>query len=287
MAITRAHATATQPGSQVRLATPRRRRTIEVVAFVGVWVAAGYLLPLSSNAYLLLGIPLTLGFQVLVRRRPVRELFAGNATRFSLGTRGLTVGAALALVPSYFAVQAVGGGDWTLVGWYLAAVAGAFLAAFSLQSSSVPAVLRSAMLPIAVGASGFAIVYGVIHIATGAPLLVGAGIAALAKYTLLYFPATFLLEEVAFRGAIDAHVHHDGEGRGWWSAVFVSALWGLWHLPVASGLPFALLLLELVVVHVLLGVPLSLAWRRSGNLAGPALAHAVNDAVRNAVMLGL
>lgn len=35
------------------------------------------------------------------------------------------------------------------------------------------------------------------------------------------------------------------------------------------------------------GIPLSIAWRRTRNLTGPALAHAVNDAVRNAVMLGL
>jgi membrane protease YdiL (CAAX protease family) len=82
-------------------------------------------------------------------------------------------------------------------------------------------------------------------------------------------------------------VHHQGEARGWPSAIFVSALWGLWHLPVTSGLPFPLQLLELVGVHVLLGVPLSMSWRRTGNLAGPALAHAVNDAVRNAMMLGL
>lgn len=40
-------------------------------------------------------------------------------------------------------------------------------------------------------------------------------------------------------------------------------------------------------MHVALGVPLSLAWRGSGNLAGPALAHAVVDAVRNAFLLGL
>lgn len=67
----------------------------------------------------------------------------------------------------------------------------------------------------------------------------------------------------------------------------VSALWGLWHLPVSHGLPLPLQVVELVGVHVVLGVPLSLAWRRSRNLAGPALAHAVNDAVRNAFMLGL
>jgi membrane protease YdiL (CAAX protease family) len=103
----------------------------------------------------------------------------------------------------------------------------------------------------------------------------------------LYYPATFLLEEVAFRGAIDAHVHHDGDSRPWQSAVFVSALWGLWHLPVSSGLPLPLMVIELVVVHVAIGVGLSLSWRRTRNLGGPALAHAVIDAVRNAAMLGL
>ena len=46
-------------------------------------------------------------------------------------------------------------------------------------------------------------------------------------------------------------------------------------------------LAELVGVHIVLGVPLSFAWRRTRNLVGPALAHAVNDAVRNAFMLGL
>ena len=62
---------------------------------------------------------------------------------------------------------------------------------------------------------------------------------------------------------------------------------GLWHLSVASGLPLPVRVVELVTVHVALGVPLSFAWRRSRNLAGPALAHPVNDAVRNAAMLGL
>jgi membrane protease YdiL (CAAX protease family) len=220
---------------------------LEGVAFVAVWVAAGYLLPIGNNGYLLLGIPLTLGFQVLVRRRPIRELFAGTTTRFALGKRGMAMAAVLAVVPGYHAVQTLAGGDWTVLGWYLAAMAGA----------------------------------------VGAALPAVAAVAALAKYTALYFPVTFLLEEVAFRGALDAHVHHDGEGPGWPSAILVSALWGLWHLPVASGLPFPMLLVELVVVHVVLGVPLSFAWRRTRNLAGPSLAHAVIDAVRNALMLGL
>jgi len=49
---------ATHPARLRHLDTSRRRRSLEAVAFVAIWVAAGYLLPISANAYLLLGIPL-------------------------------------------------------------------------------------------------------------------------------------------------------------------------------------------------------------------------------------
>ena len=280
--------TATSTASRQGGDSSRRRRIVEAVAFVAVWAAAGYLLRLSANGYLLLGVPLTAAFQLLVRRRPLRELFAGNTSRFALSRRGAVMAAVLATVSGYHAMHALAAGDWTLLGWNLAAVGGAVAAAFSLQAGSVLAMVRSAALPIAIGASGMATVFGIVHLVTGTPLPAEAAFVAVAEYTALYFPATFLLEEVAFRGALDAHVHHDGETRGWQSAVLVSVLWGLWHLPVSAvHLPWPLLVAELVVVHVLLGVPLSFAWRRTRNLSGPALAHAVNDAVRNAAMIGL
>lgn len=267
--------------------TSRRRRVIEVGAFVAVWVAAGYLLPVSSNGYLLLGIPLTIAFQVLVRRRPLHELFAATATRFRVDRRGVAIAVVLAVVPGYYAAKALADHDWTTSGWYLAGAAGAICAAFALRTGSARSALRSAVLPVTVGAGGMALVYGLLHLVHGTPLPAGTAVAALVKYIALYFPVTFLLEEVTFRGALDAHVHHDSETRGWASAVYLSTLWGVWHLPVSHALPLPLQLTELVVVHIVLGVPLSIAWRRSRNLAGPALAHAVNDAVRNALMLGL
>jgi membrane protease YdiL (CAAX protease family) len=248
----------------------------------------GWLLPISSNGYLLLGIPLTIVFQVLVRRRPLRELYTASPLRGALDRRGVATAAVLAVVPGWHAVRAIAAGEWTLLGWYLAAVVGAVCAAYSFRAISASAMLRSAALPLAVGSGGFALAFGLVHIATGRPLPVLAAIVALAKYSALYFPASYLLEEVTFRGALDAHVHHDGDAAGRKSAIFVSVLWGLWHLPVSStGLPFTLQVLQLVAVHVAFGVPFSLAWRRTRNLAGPALAHAVNDAVRNALMLGL
>jgi membrane protease YdiL (CAAX protease family) len=267
----------------------RRRRITEVTAFVAVWVAVGYLLPISSNGYLLLGIPLTIAFQVLVRRRPLRELFAAGTARFSLDRSGIVLAVALAVVPVVFGVRAVSGGDWTGAGWYLAATIGAACAAFAIRQGSLRSALRAAVLPIAVGATGFVAVYSALHVSTGTPISAREVVMTVVQYTALYFPAAFLLEEVSFRGALDAHVHHDGESHGLTSAVFVSALWGLWHLPVSSGLslPLPQLVGVLVVVHIVLGVPLSLAWRRTRNLAGPAFAHGFNDAVRNAFMAGL
>ena len=49
------------------------RRWLEALAFVGVWVAAGLLLDMSINTYLLFGIPLTAGFQLFVRKRPIKD----------------------------------------------------------------------------------------------------------------------------------------------------------------------------------------------------------------------
>lgn len=265
----------------------RRRRVLEGLGFVAVWVVLGYLVCPNDVTYLLLGIPLTIGFQILVRRRPLRELWARDATRFTLDKRGLVLAAVLVAAPVYYGIQALPGAHWWLIGWYFAAVVGAVGAAFALRATTPVSMLRSAMLPMAIGAVGMTAVLGGIHVATGTPVHVLAVLGTVAKYLAIYFPLTFVIEEVAFRGALDAHIHHDGDGHGWLSAVFVSALWGLWHLPFTTGMALPLLVAELLAVHVLIGVPLSFAWRRSRNLAGPAFAHAAIDSVRNALILGL
>ena len=274
-----------------RSATPapdaRPRRLLEGFGFVAVWVALGYLFPLNDETYLLMGIPLTVGFQILVRRRPLRELWVREASHFSLDKCGLLMAAVLVATPAYYGARALPGAQWWLIGWYVAGFVGAVGAAFALRATSPVAMLRSAALPIAVGAGGMAAVIGGIHVATGAPVHVLAVVGTVVKYIAIYFPVTFVLEEVAFRGALDAHVHHEGEGRGWQSALFVSALWGLWHLPIAVGMPFPLLIMVLLAVHCFIGIPLSFAWRRSRNLAGVAFAHSAIDAIRNAMLLGL
>ena len=76
------------------------RRWIEAIAFVGVWILAGELLDLSPNAYLVFGIPLTTGFQLLMRRRAIGELWVRDGPGLSLRTVSLKLAVPLAVVPS-------------------------------------------------------------------------------------------------------------------------------------------------------------------------------------------
>jgi membrane protease YdiL (CAAX protease family) len=97
----------------------------------------------------------------------------------------------------------------------------------------------------------------------------------------------FLLEEVWFRGVLDSHLHRPGEARGAFSAVYVSALWGIWHYPITGPHHLQDLLptlVSLLVVHIAIGTLLSRAWRRSGNLLVPGSVHALIDAIRNAIL---
>jgi membrane protease YdiL (CAAX protease family) len=72
----------------------------------------------------------------------------------------------------------------------------------------------------------------------------------------------------------------------WISAALGSALWGLWHLPVlpAESRSFAAAL-SLVMVHSLIGVPMAIYWRKSGNLAVTSFTHSLIDGVRNALRI--
>jgi membrane protease YdiL (CAAX protease family) len=128
---------------------------------------------------------------------------------------------------------------------------------------------------------------------TAPPPAVFQGIESL----LLYIPVVFMMEEVAFRGAIDSHVRPPGERQGFESssvygvvsAIGVSVLWGVWHYPViplppeladVSVIEHVYLVAQLEIV---VGPFLSLFWRRSGNLMVPGFAHATIDSVRDAL----
>jgi membrane protease YdiL (CAAX protease family) len=104
------------------------------------------------------------------------------------------------------------------------------------------------------------------------------------KSMLKYVPVAFVVEEVIFRGMLDSYVHPAQSQKGIWSALFVSVLWGLWHLPLSVNGQNSLLFTAFASTTISLwGIPLSIFWRRSGNLAVPAFSHAFADAIRDAL----
>jgi hypothetical protein len=280
------------PGSEVTTAEgPRLRsqgwRILDVTLFVAVWMAVGFLLRLSGAAYLLIGVPFTAAFQLLVRRRPLRELWVRDGPPFRLDAKGVAILAALLLLlgyPAYVRLTSAAGigAGWLIALWGAAFIAGAVAAAYALRH-----LRRNAR---AWGIAGLAALIGLVIEVVGSPLLageetrplstiLGAGLSSAA----LSFAVAFVVEEVSFRGMFDAHVHHPGEPRGWLTALSVSALWGLWHLPLVSLKPLGLVVASALVIHIAIGIPLSFAWRRSGNLTLPAAAHGFADAVRDAL----
>ncbi len=263
----------------------RLRRWLEGLGFVAVWMALGWLLPLDANGYLLIGIPLTVAFQLIVRRRPLRELWVRDGPRFSLDRIGVLLAVLLMVAPVIFGVRATVVAQWTAAGWAAAAVVGAVAAGYALRQTSFLGALWAAAPATGIGVFLMLVFLGIPLLVLGQPVQPLDMLTTAATDALLYFAAVFVVEEVAFRGLLDSHVHHPGESDGWLSAIVVSALWALWHLPISPpGVPLWILIAQLLLLHCLVGVPLSFAWRRTGNLTAPGLAHAIIDGVRNGLL---
>jgi len=267
--------------------TSQLRRALEIAAVVVIWVALGIAFHLSAYAYLLLGIPLTAAFQWGMRREPLRALWLRDAPPFRLDAAGWAIAGLLAVYPCYHLVTYLrSGNNPAKAAVYLCAVAGAFPAAYALRNFRRASVRPFILCLVIAGGIGIAIM-------VGSGIAVGLAHRTLAQRLsigitafLLNVPITFVLEEVSFRGAFDSHLHHPGEPRGWVTALFVSALWGLWHLPIGLGqAPLPLVIAQLLVVHCAIGVPFSIFWRRSGNLFVPGSTHALIDAVRDALLV--
>jgi membrane protease YdiL (CAAX protease family) len=282
------------------------RRWVEVLAFVGVWMAAGLLLDMSINAYLLLGIPFTAGFQLFVRKRPIEDLWVRGGPGLSLRTVSLKVAILailLAIYPFYqlvkLVVSGVSGQGLDIILFMLAAIVGAGAAAYALGQFRRETWRYLGLCMATAGLLGvllIAVPYilaGWSNAATALPAVGSLGPDALVgiESLLLYVPVVFMMEEVAFRGAIDSHVRHPGESHGVESstvygiasAIVVSVLWGLWHYPITPHASVIEGIAEVLPLQVAVGPFLSLFWRRSGNLMVPGFVHATIDSFRNAL----
>ena len=247
---------------------PTARKYVEVLAFVAVWMAAGWIFRLDANAYLLLGVPLVALFQLFVRRQPLQSL-CGSAMPhpFDLAWLGLDSQHFLSspLDTIWWSPLPKSSGVVTL--WLLCALAGAVFAAFALRQQHASATRR--------GLPGFI-----------AAVLIGVAIMAASAHQssldrVSASQAVFLAEAVL---ALFCGVIRSGGGGFSWRSRFTrlsaSKQWaGDWlalafcdlcfgfvgylalaHALLIPGAPaFAAAIPALIVVHTLVGVPLSFA----------------------------
>lgn len=201
-----------------------------------VWMVLGWLLRLDPYQYLAVGIPLTYLFQVVVRRQPLTSLWVRASKAFRLDGWGILLVLVLLALPATLLLPGLRAGGWSRRLWILFAMAGSVPAAFSLRNldrSTQKTLWRCLIVTGSIGCVVLSIVARTEHLKLS---FVPGDVLPFLENVGSLFSVSFLVEEVAFRGAIDAHVHPEPGGPGTWrSALVVSCWWGLWHLPIRAS----------------------------------------------------
>jgi Type II CAAX prenyl endopeptidase Rce1-like len=277
----------------------RPLRYLIVTLVVLGWWALGRLLNLNVSGFTLLGVPILLAFQVWIHRQPLLSLWVRSAPPLRVDAWFILIWFLFSIVPTINLVSALNQRDLWSATSAAAAILGAFGLAYALRS------MKPSLSGVSTGRMALyfliAVVVGLlpliptlvlprfVHMHINGQTVTAASLPPLAILLqvglgrFLMGPLGFVVEEVFFRGGLDTYLHRGEKGTGWLSAVYVSALWGLWHLPGAALTQPNLLstVVSLLVAQIILGVPLSLLWRKSGNLAVPDTTHAVLEAVRS------
>jgi hypothetical protein len=280
-------------------AQSRPLRFLIVALVVAVYMALGFLLHLNAAEYQVLGVPMLLAFQYGIQHQPLRTVWVRSGPPLRLDAWFFVLWVLFSLIPIYDGIIAAVRLDWPDAAFAGCTIAGAFGLAYALRAMHPVNWRQLALCLVTVGIIDFLLAVSRLDsLFQGSGWHVPALLPGLQIGGVSFFfglPASFAVEEVFFRGALDTYLHRGEQGTGWLSAFFVSALWGLWHLPIVWSvqqlLPASLRgplmdhllpLIALVLVgQIAVGVPLSLWWRQSGNLVVTGTTHALIDAVRN------
>ena len=264
------------------------RPYIECTLFVVAWVVCGWLFHLGPVSYNLYGIPFVVAFQLLICRRRITQLWVRDAPGFRLDRIGiLLVVVFVGLNTSLFWQYLL---PWHLLGALFLSllITGSVGAAYALRQQRADQ-FKQALPSFAVAVLiGFSLFVYLAMTSSRSPALNAPKLLLLLENLVKLFPYVFIMDEVVFRGMLDTHVV-PGTGtrrEQWFSAVFISVLWALWHMPRAALSDAGELrtFAAPLVLVLPLGVALSFCWRKGGTLLLPGLAHALMDAYRDTVM---
>lgn len=276
----------------------RPLRFLLAAAVVGIYVAIGVSFHLNQVEYQLLGVPIIVVFQLVIQRRPLRTLWVRSGPPLRVDRRFLLLWILFSIVPVVVLTISSLERQIGNAAFAVTSIAGAFGLAYALRAMKAVNIRQLVFCTLTVSLLGILpqllslILPHIVHLHIGGAnsggnaSITSVSILQVALITFLgQGPAGFIVEEVFFRGALDTYLHFGEKGVGWASAIFVSALWGVWHLPGSiTGSHISLPpVLGLVIAQIIVGVPLSLWWRKSGNLVVTDTAHAALDTVRNVI----
>lgn len=268
-------------------------RFLIVGLIIAAWCFLGFLLHPTIAEYQLMGIPILLIFQLGIHRQPLRTLWVRSGPPLRLDVWFIILWVLFSLFPIYAVIREMTQMQLANAAEYSMAIIGAFGMAYALRAMQAKTWLQLGLCVLTVGIIGLLpqflslLLPHIVHMHIAHPVTttqptLSQGMEIAVEWFLIA-PVGFVVEEVVFRGALDTYLHRGEEGIGWLSAIFLSALWGIWHLPGQALSEGNLLssIVGTVLPSILVGVPLSLWWRKSGNLAVNNTAHALLDAVRN------
>jgi membrane protease YdiL (CAAX protease family) len=274
--------------------TSQLRRYLEAAVLVAIVIGIGLVFDMSVFAYVAMSFPAAVIFQLWVARRPLHEMWVRRGPALSRATLIPWLAVLFAIPPLISLITQDEPSSQVI--WTLVVIAGCVPASYVVKQWG-PDTLRYIVLCFATaGLIGAALLtlndlVDIVEDLAKAKsnfLPVGESDAlAFGKSFLVLWPGYYMIEEVLFRGVLDSHVHHEGDRRWLLSAIFVSLLWGSWHLPVilaiSPGASAAVVIANMYVMQGLVGPFLSYWWRRSGNLIVPAFTHDFLDSLRNAI----
>ena len=284
-----------EAAGQIENGRSRIRRLLEATALVALVIAIGLVFDMSVFAYVAMSFPAAVGFQLWIRRRPLHEMWVRHGPALSRSTLIPWLAVVFAIPPTISLItQAMPSSQ---VIWTLVVIAGCVPASYVVKQRDSDT-LRYIVLCLATGGLIGALYLTLQEVGDlvtdytqGKTDFLSAGESdalAFVKSFAVLWPGYYVVEEVLFRGVLDSHVQHEGERHGIWTAIFVSLLWGSWHLPVVLAIaPDASpgdVIAVLYINQGLVGPFLSYWWRRSGNLLVPAVTHDFLDSLRNATI---
>src|SRR3954451_18642318 len=124
------------------------RRGVEWAGLAVVWIVVGWLLGVDVAGFLILGVPLAVIFQVVVRRRPLRQLWSRDTTTFARRGRG-KFAVAVVLVVVAAATVAQSAGTWIDDSWTVLLLVTVLLVGYALGRRLFVALSLAALVVVA------------------------------------------------------------------------------------------------------------------------------------------